>query len=72
MGLDYSMQLIMSGVLNVTQVCLGLFPPPTVNLCFSYFFEANYAIHQTKFLHGILKPSSLKSHLLYNFGECNL
>lgn len=71
MGLDYSMQLIMSGVLNVTQVRLGLFSPPTSNLCFSYFFEAIFAIHQTTLLHGILKPSSYKSHLLYNFGECN-
>lgn len=64
MGLDYSMQLIMSGVLNVTQVGLGLFPPPTSNICFSYFFEANYATHQTTLLHGILKNTSLKSHLL--------
>lgn len=31
MGLDYSMQLIMSGVLNVTQVSLRLFPTQTLS-----------------------------------------
>lgn len=55
MGLDYSMQLIMSGVLNVTQVRLSLFPPQTSNLvsfitrlCVMDFFE----------------PSSFKSNLV--------
>lgn len=31
MGLDYSMQLVMSGILNVTQVCSRF--PSYLNLC---------------------------------------
>lgn len=34
MGLNYSMQLVMSGVLNVTQVRLRLFLTQTPNIIF--------------------------------------
>lgn len=60
MGLDYSMQLIMSGVLNVTQVSLRLFPTQTSNLVFHTSLRQIMSTTRRLCFMDFLEPSSFE------------
>lgn len=60
MGLDYSMQLIMSGVLNVTQVSLRLFPTQTSNLVFHTSLRQIMSPTRRLCFMDFLEPSSFE------------
>lgn len=60
MGLDYSMQLIMSGVLNVTQVSLRLFPTQTSNLVFHISLRQIMSPTRRLCFMDFLEPSSFE------------